>query len=253
MHPARIAANLVLAFTAFAFLPGSTALGAGSGERVEKALPPINSVSLEGTGELIITQGDRDFLVIEGAGEITKEIKADVKNGRLVLTNEREWGSVSWDGFLMNFSFKKPGRQNLRYLLTVKSLKEIESSGAGYVRMDSFKGDQLKVDAAGATKIEFSGLKLNALKFGAAGACKALMAGEVETQTIEIAGAGTYEAAKLDSKTVKIEIAGSGKAEIRAKESIEASIAGVGKIDYYGDPKVIPSIAGLGRIRKAGP
>ncbi|KAB2840220.1 MAG: DUF2807 domain-containing protein [Burkholderiales bacterium] len=235
-------------------LVSSAAQAAGeSKDRIERNLPPITAVSLQGTGELIITQGDRDALVIEGAGEITRELKSEVQNGKLVLTNERDWGSVTWDGFLMNFSFKKPGRQHVRYYLTVKNLKEIESSGAGHVRMEGFKGDVLKVEGAGATKFEFSGLKLRELHFDAAGACKATFAGEVESQHIDIAGAGSYEAAKLDSKTIRIDIAGSGKAELRAKERIEASIAGVGKIDYYGDPKVIPSIAGLGRIRKAGP
>lgn len=244
---------LLAAFFALAAF-GSAAQAAGEGkDRIERSLPPINAVSLQGTGDLFITQGDRDSLVIEGAGEITRELKSEVQNGKLVLTNERDWGSVTWDGFLMNFSFKKPGRQHVRYYLTVKTLKEIESSGAGSVHMEGFKGDTLKVEAAGATKFDLSGLKLKALHFDVAGACKATLSGEAESQDIDIAGAGSYEASKLHSKTVRIDIAGSGKAEIRAQDRIDASIAGVGKIDYYGDPKVSPSIAGLGRIRKAGP
>lgn len=244
----------VIAWALVLGVAGSAALAAGENkDRIERNLPPITAVSLQGTGELIITQGERDALVIEGAGEITRELKSEVQNGKLVLTNERDWASVTWDGFLMNFSFKKPGRQNIRYYLTVKDLKEIESSGAGHVRMEGFKGDALKVEGAGATKFEFSGLKLKQLHFDAAGACKATLSGSVDEQEIDIAGAGSYEAAKVESTTIRIDIAGSGKAELRAKERIEASIAGVGKIDYYGDPKVIPSIAGLGRIRKAGP
>lgn len=248
IRPFLFAAALALAATV------SAAQAAGDGkERIERSLPPINAVSLQGTGDLFITQGDRDSLVIEGAGEITRELKSEVQNGKLVLTNERDWGSVTWDGFLMNFSFKKPGRQNVRYYLTVKNLKEIESSGAGHIHMEGLKGDTLRVEGAGATKFDLSGLKLKELHFNVAGACKATLAGEVDSQDIDIAGAGSYEASKLHSKTVRIDIAGSGKAELRAQDRIEASIAGVGKIDYYGDPKVTPSIAGLGRIRKAGP
>ncbi|MBI3148803.1 MAG: DUF2807 domain-containing protein [Betaproteobacteria bacterium] len=249
----NFAAGLALIAVALA-LPADSARAAGeAGDRIERSLPPITSVSLQGAGELIITQGDRDFLVIEGAGEITKEIKAEVKNGRLVLANEREWGSVSWDGLMMRFSTKKPGRHNLRFHLTIRDLKVIEISGAGQVRMNGFHGDTLGVDAAGATKIQLLGLKLKEFKYDAAGASKAVVAGETDTQSVDLAGASNYEAAKLDSRLARIDIAGSGKAELRAREKIDASIAGVGKIDYYGDPKVNPSIAGLGRIRKVGP
>jgi hypothetical protein len=214
--------------------------------RIEKSLPAFTSVDLEGVGDLEIRQGDKESLVIEGPQDTVNEVQARVRGGKLSIGLDEDWKGMHWK------LFGRERRHGLRYVLTVKTLKSIETSGAGSVHAEGFSGDSLSIESSGATSITLTNLKLKRLDLDSSGASKVTLTGSVDEQHVELSGACKYEGRQLQSRVATLEISGAGKAEVRASESLKAEISGVGKIDYYGSPKVTQDISGIGRIRRAG-
>ena len=101
--------------------------GSGDIETEERDVSGFDKVYLEGIGNLIITQGDEESLVIEADDNIILLIKTDVFSHRLTI------------GFKRGYNFIPISK--IKYHLTVIDLDEISLSGAGDIDCDNFSTD----------------------------------------------------------------------------------------------------------------
>jgi len=211
--------------------------GTGSGNVINQtsSVQGVNQVSLEGTGTVLLSQGNQESLTIEAEDNIIPHIVSSVKGNRL---------SVTWDN--TSPSPTKP----VKYYLTVKDLSSITLSGAVRLETSGFKTQRLDVSMNGAGEGNMSGLDINNLTVTLSGAGKMNMAGTATYQSITISGAGDYQAGDLKSQTTTITIQGAGKGTLNASTMLNVTINGSGDISYLGSPQVNRQINGAGTVRQ---
>ena len=211
--------------------------GTGSGNVINQtsSVQGVNQVSLEGTGTVLLSQGNQESLTIEAEDNIIPHIVSSVKGNRL---------SVAWDN--TSPSPTKP----VKYYLTVKDLSSITLSGAVRLETSGFKTRRLDVSMNGAGEGNMSGLDINNLTVTLSGAGKMNMAGTATDQTITISGAGDYQAGDLKSQTTTITIHGAGKGTLNVSAMLNVTINGSGDISYLGSPQVNRQINGAGTVRQ---
>ena len=208
--------------------------GSGDIETEERDVSGFHKVYLEGIGNLIITQGDEESLVIEADDNIIPLIRTDVFSHRLTI------------GFKRGYNFIPISK--IKYHLTVIDLDEISLSGAGDVDCDDFNTDRLEFDISGVGDID---LNINAerVETTSSGAGDITLSGKVDSQEIDISGVGKYDAEELESRECSISLSGAGSVTVNTSEELEISISGVGNVYYAGDPHITQDISGLGRVK----
>lgn len=211
--------------------------GTGSGNVVNqtRSVQGVNQVSLEGTGTVLVIQGNQESLTIEAEDNIIPHIVSSVNGNKLAVSYDNTTPSPT-----------KP----VKYHLTVKDLNSLTLSGAVKVETSGFKTQSLVVSMNGAGDGNMSGLEVNTLLVTLSGAGKMNMAGTATDQTITISGAGDYEAGTLKTRNTTITINGAGKGTLNVSTILNATINGTGAISYLGNPQVNRQINGAGTVRQ---
>ena len=216
---------------------GCTTQGTGSGNVMNqtKSVQGVNQVSLDGTGTVILIQGNQESLTIEAEDNIIPHIQSNVNGNKLSLSYDTNTPTPT---------------KTVKYYLTLKDLSSISISGAGKVETNGFKTQSLIISTNGAGEGNMSGLNINKLTVNLSGAGKMNMAGTATDQTITISGAGDYLARDLKSQTTTITINGAGKGTLNVSNILNAIINGSGDINYLGNPKVSQQINGAGSVKQ---
>ncbi len=204
----------------------------------------FDRVHVRDIGELILTQGDKESLVVEADADLISKVKTEVKGGVLNLEVGRGWLDKLTVG-LSELSGKR-----VKYYLTVREIHELKISGKGDITADKVDSDRLSVSISGLGNVNIASLKTGKLSVSISGRGEFASAGSVVHQKVSISGSGEYKAIDLESQSAIVKISGQGNASIWAIEELEARISGYGKVEYRGSPTVSHSISGLGSVRQ---
>ncbi|MGL4611022.1 MAG: head GIN domain-containing protein [Trueperaceae bacterium] len=204
----------------------------------------FNSVELRAFGDMTITQGTTESLVIEGDEEMLEKISSRVEGTTLIL----ELGQ-NWLGRIMA-GINAIGRKPVNYHITVKDLQSLKVMGSSDVHIPSLKTTKLHLIITGNGEVKLPSLTAEGLEVTISGRGELDVAGQVQSQTISIAGSGEYDAKGLTSQTAKVSISGHGDVEVAVNETLEVKIAGYGEVKYVGNPQVKQSIAGAGSVKQ---
>jgi len=195
---------------------GSVEIVKGSGNVVteERDVSGFTAVSLQGIGELFVDQTGTESLAITADDNLLPYIKTRISGDKLIISIEE------------NTTFNNVSE--LTYHVTVANLDELELDGFGQVTVSNLNGESLSVQLDGAGSITVSG--------------------EVDRQTVEINGAGGYDAAELKSQEATVTHNGAGLAVVQVSDQLDAKINGIGTVEYIGDPQVTKDVSGLGSV-----
>ncbi len=240
-RPARISSLSLAVFTAsviFRLTSLSAAEVIGSGHVVSETrnVSGFHGVELSSSGDVIVTQGDTEGLVIEAEDNILPLLETTVDaKGVLRLGFKEHSGSVS---------FKKP----LIFKLSVKTLDKVVLAGSGDLRAASLTTDKLSIELPGSGDVTIGHLKTDTLKADVTGSGDLTLAGEARAQKIVFAGSGDYEATDLQTDDTTLEINGSAESKVWTNKSLVVEINGSGEVAYRGTPKLKKSINGSGEV-----
>lgn len=212
----------------------NTIRGSGLLESETVNVSEFSAVSMAIPGELYITQGAEESLVIAAQGNLLPHIDIFVENGRLYIETPDN----------LNI---QPTR-TIDIQLTVKTLEDLVFAGTGFVHVDSLATARFNMTLAGSGDIAMKHLTTVLLETTLAGSGDIQLIGAVDVHEINIAGSGDVEARDLESDEVDIEIAGSGSAYLNVNESLRATIVGSGSVRYLGNPTVETTIVGSGTV-----
>jgi hypothetical protein len=217
-----------------------TGLVVGSGNQVteEREISDVEGVALSFIGDLRITQGDEEKLVITGDDNVVPLVTTEVRDGVLNI------GSKS--------TLSIPMVTELRYDLTVRDLNSLRLSGAGNAQMDGLDTGDFAAAVSGAGNLEVRNLKANRVSANLSGVGNVELSGEASRQAVTLSGAGSYAGGDLETGAADVSLSGLGNATVWATESLNATISGAGNIEYYGDPDVTSRISGLGNVSSRG-
>lgn len=232
----RLAHAVRLAAGTLALLAGA-APAAGPLARVARPVADVERVVLRAVGDLAVTRGTREALVIEAEKRLLPRIVSSVKQG--VLTFDIQGGDFET-------------RQPVRYHLTVKNLKSIEAYGSGDIDARDLRGPALNLRLAGSGDAVLHGLNTRWLTVRIDSAANVTLDGRADQQTVSIEGAGDYDARRLLSAQARVDIGGAGNAVLHVMQALTARIEGSGEIRYYGNPRVDSAISGAGEVLRAG-
>jgi len=227
--------SVIIFFSISCKWPVGLVRGSGNIVTEERDVSGFDGVHLSGIGDLIISQGDEESLVIEADDNVIPLIEAFVSGGELTIQFKRGYS------FVPNTSMK--------FYLTVKELEKISLSGAGRIIAESLDTDDLEFEISGAGDIDFDGISAEEVEVYLSGAGDISLSGEVDRQDINLSGVGNYDGGDLESRICDVTVTGAGSATVNVSEELDANISGVGDINYIGSPSVEQEISGLGEIK----
>jgi hypothetical protein len=212
----------------------------GSGNVVTETrdVSDFNQVALSGQGELILTQGEGEALVIEAEDNLIPVLETEVRGDTLHIGTK-------------NNTTLRP-TQPIRFYLTMDEISGLDVSGSGNISADSIIADPLTLDVSGSGDIKIDSLDAETLDVDISGSGNVDVTGRARDQVINVSGSGNYQAADLDSESVDVEVNGSGEATVWARETLDAEANGSGSVNYYGSPAVNQRINGSGEVNNLG-
>jgi hypothetical protein len=197
---------------------GQTIEGSGEVATERRPVEDFSSVVLNGIGDLVVRQGDAAQLTVQAEGNLLPLIKTEVKDATLLITLQ-----APHPGDTIN-----PTR-DVRYDLTVKTLRGLTLNGAGRISADDVRLESVTVTINGGGTVS--------------------MSGRAERQTVFISG-GQYRAPDLDSRQARVDVSGSGLATLWVRDSLGVKCTGGCVINHYGDPVVTKDITGGGAVAR---
>jgi len=216
-----------------------TIRGSGNVITEERDVSGFDSVILSGYGRVIITQGDEEALTVETDDNLMRYIETKVSGRTLEISFTEEKTIVD-------------PSESIIFRLSVIDLTALATSGAGSFEIDALDADRLVVDVSGAGDIGIGSLNATDLVVTVNGAGNVELAGQVETQRIEVNGLGNYNAPDLRSQAASVDINGAGNVTMWVLDTLDVTISAAGNVEYYGSPTVTQDISGVGKVTGQG-
>ena len=210
----------------------------GSGNVISEGreVSDFDRIHLDGIGQIFITQGETEGLVIEAEDNIMTIIDTDVSGDTL------EIGLQS--GRSIN-----PTR-DIKFYVTVTDLEGLSLDGLGSVSAEGLQLESLEIEIDGSGEITINDLEADSIVTEMNGLGSVTIRGSVVDQEIEIDGAGSYNGRDLESETTEINLNGLGSVTVSVEDELEVDIDGAGSVTYSGNPRVDSNIDGIGRVTK---
>jgi hypothetical protein len=219
-------------------IPTQIITGSGNSAIEGREISGFDRINVKSFGEAEIVQGENVGIVIEADDNILPYITTSVFAGELIIDTK--------PGISLN------PKQPVRYKITVKNLKEVESSGATRVQIKDLKTTDLTLNSSGAGEFQLDNLQASSLDIKLSGAGSFAADGKCDEVSISISGAGSFNAPDLQVVEAKIKISGMGTATLWVTEKLDSQISGAGSISYYGSPTITQNNSGAGVTRHLG-
>ena len=269
----RIVVLVLMLVSGFAFAQTKEAREVGSFSKLSFRVP----------GKLILKQGSKQSVVLEGDKEFLSKVETEIEGGRLVIGREDNRGWMNW-GWRddSNKITAYVTMTNIEYLgvggsgdligegkFSTGSL-ELKVSGSGSLQIEVDAKGEMKADVSGSGDIDVKGScqsfdsgisgsgKVNAqvavsgkADVSLSGSGKLVASGSASEIKVRISGSGKVLASNLEVSKCNVHISGSGDVEINVKDALDASISGSGSVSYKGSPSQLNShSSGSGHVRK---
>ena len=198
------------------FPPGGNNCLAGQGAVVTETRSITNdfhSINSFLFADILVTQGPKEAIRIEGQKNIIDQINTVVINGELRLTLDR----------CVNIA------DAIRIHITIPEIERLTLLGAGeIIAQNDFELTELEITLSGTG--DFS------------------LRGTVNDLDIVLSGVGDVDAFDLIADTCDVNITGVGDVEVFVNDELNVTITGTGNLYYKGDPTIDSTITGTGSV-----
>jgi hypothetical protein len=235
---------------------GPNVWGSGTAASEKRNAGSATKVALEGSGELIVTQGNANALTVECDDNIMKYIETSVRGDTLTL------------GIRHGYSIREV--TPLRFRVTLADPKAITVSGSGRATATALKADSLdlvvtgsgdiKAGPCGAPKmtatvsgsgdIDLSGCSADRFVATITGSGGVSCEGTAKDTTVVISGSGEFRGSGFTSADANVTTTGSGTVRIGETKNLSATLSGSGSVYYEGNPVINVSVSGSGKLRR---
>jgi len=210
----------------------------GSGKVVskERKIEPFTQLKMDGVFNVIISQGEKESLIIEADDNLIDLIETQNDGNALVIKQREE----------VNM---KPTKFNI--YITIKDLEKIETSSVGNIETKTIlilKNFDLSSSSVGNIKLE-----INCDKFSAdiSSVGDLNLKGKANETSIKNSSVGNINAIDFISDNLIFYNSGVGDVKVYAEKEITLISEGVGNVAYTGNA-VVKSIEnkGVGKVKK---
>lgn len=218
----------------------ATHTGSGKAATETRNVAEFQSITLEGSMDLIVKQGNAQQL----------QVTADDNLLPLIITEVRGSG----DGATLVVRFKKGEsyhtRSRMQVSVVMPKLNALTASGSGDMRVDAFSTPALQISLSGSGDARLEGLTTADLGIRISGSADVVGSGSATKLKISISGSGDVRLAQMKSDDVSVTIAGSGDATVNAEKTLDVNIAGSGDVTFSGNASMKSRVAGSGSVNK---
>jgi hypothetical protein len=199
----------------------------------------FDSVSFDTSGQLFITQGDREALeVMAAAGELPN-IVTEVHGSTLFIGRK---------GSGPAFSFRLP-----EFRLMMRTVAGLETHSSGSIAAESLQAGSLQIRISSSGSISIGRLTADALEVQITSSGSVRVSGTVGQQDIRLSSSGSYLAGNLASRSARLRVSSSGSATVRVSDELQADLTSSGSVRYYGDPpRVEADVTSSGSLARLG-
>ncbi|WKV12138.1 PspC domain-containing protein [Marivirga harenae] len=183
-----------------------------------------------------IKQGNGyDFQVVAEDEEDLEEFRFELKNERLkVYFNKKDW---DWDIFSGDSWNWKGNIPEVKCIITMPELKELESSSAATVHILGFKGDKLDLDVSSAARV-YAEIDYDLSNLEVSSASKAYLKGSLNSMNLDISSAAKVQAFDLIVKNAEVDASSASKVDIHVTDYLDANASSAAKVIYQGRPRL---------------
>lgn len=213
----------------------------------------FEEIELNGFGQLIITQGEKESLEIEAEDNVLEHLRSDVEGDTLILGfKDSGWRDIILGNEDPDWQKKMLPTEPVIYRLSVINLNSLSINGAGDLEMKALETGSFDLIINGAGTIQIDNLDADSLLMQINGSGDIEISGSAATQEIIFDGASNYDGSGLQTSETIVVFNGVGNATVWATETLEVAINGGGGLSYYGNPSVTQVINGGGDITNLG-
>lgn len=222
-------------------LPVLTSLIFAGGIREEsREVSGFSEVQLNGSGNVMVIQGNSEKVVVEADSEIIEKVTTEVKGKTLHL------------GMKSHFGWNSKPFQPVKYTVYIKNVERLAIYGSGDMTSSEIEGKFIDLSISGSGDINVENLEANELSVSISGSGECTTSGAVNSQDVQISGSGDYYSKQLDSNYSNVRVSGSGDVVVNVKKELDAIVSGSGDVIYYGSPSVSERTSGSGDVRGKG-
>jgi len=211
-----------------------TTLMAFGQSKEERDVSSFTGVSLGISGDLYLTQGSPQKVVIQAEKNLD-EIETQVRDGVLRIKTD------NWTSRI----------KGVKIWITMPEVEALNVSGSGDIIAETpINADELELKVSGSGSINVDELKGDEIGAAISGSGDLKLAGSADEMELRISGSGSVYAEGLKVNECGIKISGSGSCKIDVTGELDASISGSGKVTYYSNPQIDARVSGSGKVRK---
>jgi hypothetical protein len=215
--------------------------GSGTPATEQRTLPAFEGVTLAGSMDLVVRQGDTQRVEVEVDDNLLPYLETEVSGSGADARLHVRW---------KRGTSIRNARQ-ARVSVTVPRLTSLAASGSGDMTVEPFETPALNIRISGSSDTRLQRLTTADLQISISGSGDVLGAGTATRVKIGVAGSGDVKLAEMKAGEVAVSIAGSGDASVHADKSLEVRIAGSGDVVYTGNPATVNArVAGSGSVSK---
>ena len=208
----------------------------GSGNVVTETVnvSEFDSVSLDGTGNLFVSQGAHSVR-IEAEDNIFEIIKIKIEGTKLEIEYEKCIANT------------KP----VNIYVTAPNFKKFEIEEAGKLESETkLSGTNLEIKIDGSASVDLD-LAIQQLIIDIDGSgSNIVLEGTATKHVVEIDGMANINAFDLATEETAITVSGTTSSEVNATKELSVIINGAGTVIYMGEPEVSQTINGTGTVKK---
>ena len=209
--------------------------GSGNVISEDRAVSGFSKVSVSGSGNLFIEQGDEESLTIEAEDNILPLIITEVSGNTLKI------------GFKTGTSISTI--KSIEFHLKVKELDSISASGSGTINCSGLSTENLSIKTNGSRMADISNLKATSIDINSSGSGNITLAGTTDSQNIESSGSFKYFAEDLKSSSCVINSSGSCNLLVNVSDDLNIKASGSVKVTYIGTPTITQKTSGSATIK----
>jgi hypothetical protein len=203
-------------------------------KKEERDVGSFTAVGFAISGELYLTQGSPQKVVVEGDEADLEKLVTEVKNGVLKIKFKPKVNRT---------------KSTIKVWVTAPEINSLAVSGSGKVLAEGeISADDFSLAVSGSGKIKFADLQTDDLDIAISGSGDIILAGGADRGEIAISGSGDIEAENFEIEYLEVAISGSGSCKVNVTEELDAAISGSGKVYYKGRPKIDAHTSGSGKI-----
>jgi len=204
-------------------------------ETQKRTLDNFTSVFFADVGNLHISQGNEQKVILKAQKVILDKLKTKVsEGGELILSLDECFNGDAY---------------SLDIYITVPEIEKIEMSGVGFVKTETaITSDIFTLILNGASEINELNVNADSISTYLLGIGDLNYSGNSRVHTVLSSGTGNINAYDLSTDGTYITSNGSGNIYVTAENNLDATLNSTGNVYFKGHPKVVKSENGQGKV-----